>query len=218
MSSKDPILGHKIQQLLIKHNLENPINNNIINWQDETYKNKLIQQFGEFLNNLGLDITNPSIAKTPSRVIDFLINESFYGLDYNNFPRISSNENIYKYTTPLYSNNITVHSTCEHHLVSIIGEARVAYIPKNNIVGLSKINRVVDFFAKRPQVQERLTRQILVALQMILDTEDVAVSIQAKHNCIVVRGVKNFNTTNSTFAFGGEFLSNDTLKNTFFQN
>jgi len=218
MNSKDAQLGQKIKQLLIQHNLENPMNSvNIDNWHNEDYLNQLSGFMAQFLSGLGLDLTDSSIKKTPRRVVDFLIRESFYGLDYNNFPRISSNPNTYGYNEPLLSTGITVHSTCEHHLVAITGHAVVAYIPHKNIVGLSKINRVVDFFARRPQVQERMTRQILLALQEILATEDVAVAITAKHNCIVVRGVKNSDTENVTLALGGKFTHDETLRNWFYK-
>ena len=218
MSSTDYNLGKQIQQLLIENNLENPmLADKITNWSDDSYKEILSVKFGKFLEDLGFDLTDESIKKTPKRVVEFLINESFYGLDYRNFPRISTNLNTYKYHTPLVSSGITVNSTCEHHLVAISGLAIVLYIPKNKIVGLSKINRVVDFFARRPQVQERMTRQLFVAFQAILETEDVAVAINARHNCIAIRGVRNSETENLTFAIGGRFETNDTLKNTFYQ-
>lgn len=219
MSSKDPILGQKIKELLIAKNLENPVNGkNIAMWGTEEHLNVLSSKMAEFLEILGLDLNDNSIKKTPHRVVDFLIRESFYGLNYNNFPRVSTNDNLYEYHELLISSGVVVHSTCEHHLVSITGEAVVAYIPNKHIVGLSKINRVVDFFARRPQVQERMTRQIFVTLQEVLHTEDVAVAITAKHNCIVVRGVKNSGTENITFALGGKFNTVDTFKNTFYQS
>ncbi|MBY0379428.1 MAG: GTP cyclohydrolase I, partial [Burkholderiales bacterium] len=119
---------------------------------------------------------------------------------------------------PLVSSGITVNSTCEHHLVAISGQAIVVYIPKNKIVGLSKINRVVDFFARRPQVQERMTRQLFVAFQAILDTDNVAIAIHATHNCIAIRGIRDSQTKNLTFATGGMFETDETLKNTFYQS
>ncbi|MFN8770084.1 MAG: GTP cyclohydrolase I FolE [Neisseriaceae bacterium] len=217
MDSKDYSLGKRIQQLLINNNLENPmLVNNIDHWDNESYLQGLSAKLSTFLEALGFDLSDDSIKKTPSRVVKFLINESFCGLNYRNFPRITTNINTYKYDKPLVSNGITVNSTCEHHLVSISGFATVAYIPDNKIVGLSKINRVVDFFARRPQVQERMTRQIFIALQDILETEDVAVAINATHNCIAIRGVKNSDTENLTIAMDGKFLLDETLKNTFY--
>lgn len=219
MSSKDYTLGKRIQKLLLDNKVESPILvDNISKWDDESYLQELSSKFAIFLEGLGFDLSDESIMKTPSRVVKFLINESFYGLDYRNFPRISTNVNTYKYHTPLVSTGITVHSTCEHHLVSISGFAIVAYIPDTKIVGLSKINRIVDFFARRPQVQERMTRQIFIALQNILSTEDVAIAINATHNCIAVRGVKNSDTENLTMELGGKFIYDEVLKNTFYQS
>ncbi len=212
----DHILGKQIQKLLFDHNLENPIMNHIVdNWNNNDYQLELQDIFQQFLIKLGLDLNNHSIINTPKRVIEFFIKELFYGLDYKNFPKISLNPNSFNYHTPIISKAITVRSTCEHHLVSINGSAVIAYIPSANIVGLSKLNRVVDFFARRPQVQERLTRQILVTLQNILQTENVAVAINASHNCIVIRGVENPNSETLTMELGGEFLSNVDYKNMF---
>lgn len=219
MSSKDYTLGKRIQKLLLDNKVESPILvNNVAKWDDESYLQELGSKFAIFLEGLGFDLSDESIMKTPSRVIKFLINESFYGLDYRNFPRISTNVNTYKYHTPLVSTGIAVHSTCEHHLVSISGFAIVGYIPNTKIVGLSKINRIVDFFARRPQVQERMTRQIFIALQEILSTEDIAVAINATHNCIAIRGVRNSDTENLTMELGGKFIYDEVLKNTFYQS
>ncbi|MCE2706492.1 MAG: GTP cyclohydrolase I FolE [Proteobacteria bacterium] len=218
MNSKDYELGKKIQQLLIKSNLENPIiESNIAKWQDSGYLQELNTKFADFLQTLGLNLSNDSLMKTPDRVVKFWVNELFYGLDYKNFPRISAQKNSFNYTSPLISSGITVNSTCEHHLVSICGKAIVAYIPSNKIVGLSKINRIVDFFAKRPQVQERMIRQVFVTLQDVLETQDVAVGINAIHNCIVLRGVKDSATENLTLELGGKFLDDDVLKDNFYQ-
>ena len=218
MNSKDYELGKKIQNLLQKNGLENPIiSDNIEKWDNAVYLQELISRFADFIKLLGFDLNDTSIAKTPARVVKFFTNELFYGLDYKNFPRISSNINTFNYHSPLISTGITINSTCEHHLVSISGQAIVAYIPDKKFVGLSKLNRVVDFFARRPQVQERMTRQIFITLQEILETPDVAVSINATHNCIVMRGVKDRETENLTIELGGKFLDDVALKTTFYQ-
>ncbi len=218
MSSKDFALGKRIQQLLMDNGLENPIiNDNIAKWGELSHTNEMSNKFAEFLHLLGMDLTDSSIMKTSGRVVKFFINELFYGLDYKNFPRISSNINTFNYNSPLISTGITINSTCEHHLVAINGSAIVAYIPDKKFVGLSKLNRVVDFFARRPQVQERMTKQIFIALQEVLETQDVAVAINATHNCIVIRGVKDAATENLTLELGGKFLDDAVLKTSFYQ-
>lgn len=218
MEAKNYELGLKIQKLLQDNNLENPmINEIIVKWGDPEFMKTLQHKLGDFLQTLGLDLADKSIANTPSRVVRFFINELFYGLDYRNFPKISVCPNTFKYNTPLISDGITVNSTCEHHLVSIQGLAIVAYIPKQKVVGLSKLNRIVDFFASRPQVQERMTRQIFVALQGILETTDVAIAINASHHCIVTRGVKDRDSKTLTMELGGQFLSDSVLKDNFYK-
>ena len=208
MYSKDPELGKKINRLLIEKKVESPVFFDKLNSDNFA----LIQQkVSELLEVIGLDLSNNSVSDTPKRTAKFFINELFYGLDYNNFPKMTTNPNDFSYHRPLFSQAIGFNSTCEHHLVSISGHAYVAYIPKDKVVGLSKLNRVVDFFAKRPQVQERATRQIFFVLQEILGTEDIAVGIQAKHHCIAIRGVRDESTRNLTVEFGGEFESNEQL-------
>jgi GTP cyclohydrolase I len=218
MHSKDFQLGEIIHNLMLKHNLESVVNYDVIqNWHDDSKLSVINYKFSEFLAELGINLDNDSVKDTPKRVVKFYINELFYGLDYKNFPKISFDTNDYNYQSPLISSGIQVTSTCEHHFVSIEGFAVVGYIPKDRIVGLSKINRVVDFFAKRPQVQERMTKQIHLALKYILNTEDVAVAINAKHNCIVIRGVKDIATRNITFELSGKFLEDQILKDSIYR-
>ena len=143
------------------------------------------------------------IQKTPERVARFFVNELFYGLNYNNFPKITFNHNQYGYQEPVISKNISFKSTCEHHLVTISGEAFIAYIPKDNVIGLSKINRVVNFFARRPQVQERLTTQIADALVEILKPMGVIVIIDCEHLCMSMRGVRKSEARTVTSAVRG---------------
>ena len=209
MYSKDPILGKKINRLLIDKQVESPVFFDKLNSDNFV---TIQQKVSELLEVLGFDLRNNSVSDTPKRTTKFFINELFYGLDYNNFPKMTSNPNDFGYHRPLFSQAIYFNSTCEHHLVSISGHAYLAYIPKDKVVGLSKLNRIVDFFAKRPQVQERATRQIFFVLQEVLGTEDVAVAIQAKHHCIAIRGVRDESTRNLTVEFGGQFESNQQLQ------
>jgi GTP cyclohydrolase I len=162
----------------------------------------------DVVKTLGLDLTDDSLAETPHRIAKMYVHEIFSGLDYRYFPKLSLIENKMGANEMVKIRDIDLTSTCEHHFVTIDGVAKVAYIPKDKIIGLSKINRVVRFFGQRPQVQERLTRQILVALQALLETEDVAVSIDATHYCVKSRGVQDTNSQTSTTALGGCFREN----------
>lgn len=157
------------------------------------------------LETLGLDLTDDSLKGTPLRVAKMFVNEVFGGLHPNKKPKASTFENKYKYGEMLVEKNITVYSTCEHHLLPIVGKAHVAYISNGTVVGLSKMNRIVDYFAKRPQVQERLTIQIVKELQKTLNTEDVACVIDAKHLCVNSRGIRDIDSSTVTSEFGGRF-------------
>ena len=154
---------------------------------------------------LGLDLRDDSLMETPHRIAKMYVDEIFGGLNYANFPKISVIENKMNVEEMVKVDDISVVSTCEHHFVTIDGASRVAYIPGNKIIGLSKINRIVRFFAQRPQVQERLTQQVLVALQTLLETDDVAVTIDATHYCVKSRGVMDANSATQTTALGGQF-------------
>lgn len=213
MNTKNYEQGKKIQQLLIKHNVESPMIESIIaKWQNADYHSQIQQKVAALLEAIGLDMSDESLERSPHRVTDFFLKELFYGLDYRNFPNVFCCENTFTYKMPLISSRIQVDSTCEHHFVSIQGVATIGYVPAEKIVGLSKLNRVVDFFAKRPQVQERLTRQIFLTLQELLETSDVAVAINAKHNCIAIRGIQDANTRNTTIELGGVFATDAVLK------
>lgn len=195
----DATLGKKVIEYLTTLGIETPINALM---QHESVQLGVSQ----IMQGLGLSLDNESLQKTPKRVADFFIQELFYGLNHENFPQITFNTNSYNYSDPVIARNVSFKSTCEHHFVTIDGKAYVAYIPKNKVIGLSKLNRIVDFFAKRPQVQERATLQIFHALSFILDTEDIAVFIRAKHHCITMRGVNDTDVDNITYKFGGKFL------------
>ena len=157
------------------------------------------------METLGLDLTDDSLKGTPNRVAKMFVNEIFGGLNPDKKPSASTFENKYKYGEMLVEKNITVYSTCEHHLLPIVGKAHVAYISNGTVVGLSKMNRIVDYFAKRPQVQERLTIQVVKELQKVLNTEDVACVIDAKHLCVNSRGIRDTESSTITAEFGGKF-------------
>ena len=169
----------------------------------------------EVLQVLALDLKDDSLAETPHRIAKMYVNEVFSGLDYEHFPKITLIDNKMSVSEMIQVRNIDLTSTCEHHFVTIDGKADVAYIPGKRIIGLSKINRIVRFFAQRPQVQERLNQQVLVALQTLLGTEDVAVRINATHYCVKARGVMDSTSATETLSLGGAFLTDKELRRDF---
>ena len=195
-----------VRDALIEHGLETPM---IETGLSEQQKYERIRELMTgVIETLGLDLADDSLAETPHRIAKMYVREVFSGLDYRHFPKLSLIDNKMGADEMVKIRDIDLTSTCEHHFVTIDGVAKVAYIPGDRIIGLSKINRIVRFFAQRPQVQERLTRQILVALQVLLGTEDVAVSIDATHYCVKSRGVMDSNSQTSTTALGGCFKEN----------
>ena len=172
----------------------------------------------EVVETLGLDLSDDSLSETPHRIAKMYVNEIFSGLNYDNFPKIAVIDNKMNVDEMVKVSDISLISTCEHHFITIDGLAKVAYIPAKKIIGLSKINRIVKFFAQRPQVQERLTQQILVALQALLGTENVAVSIIATHYCVKSRGIMDANSETSTTALGGSFKTNPQTRAEFLQD
>lgn len=197
-----------VRQALIERGLETPLVDNGLS-SVEKYQ-RIKEAMTEVVFTLGLDLSDDSLAETPHRIAKMYVQEIFSGLDYSAFPKISVIENKMGADEMITVDDISVTSTCEHHFIVIDGAAKVAYIPAKKIIGLSKINRIVNFFAQRPQVQERLTRQILVALQTILETDDVAVSLKATHYCVKSRGIKDANSQTSTTALGGCFKDANT--------
>ncbi|EIC2298176.1 GTP cyclohydrolase I FolE [Vibrio cholerae] len=195
-----------VKDALERRGLETPMQPNLATPAEK--KEKIEQHMREILNLLGLDLTDDSLEETPQRIAKMYVDEIFSGLDYANFPKITVIENKIKVSEMVKVKDITLTSTCEHHLVTIDGTAAVAYIPRGKIIGLSKINRIVRFFAQRPQVQERMTQQILVALQTLLESDDVAVTIDATHYCVKSRGVMDATSVTTTTALGGIFKSN----------
>ncbi|UCX06258.1 GTP cyclohydrolase I FolE [Shewanella sp. HL-SH8] len=196
----------KVQAALADRGLETPMLPQTST--PEERKVKIEHHMREILTLMSLDLTDDSLADTPRRIAKMYVDEIFSGLDYENFPKITVIENKMGVDEMVRVQDISLTSTCEHHLVTIDGFATVAYLPRTKIIGLSKINRIVRFFSQRPQVQERLTQQVLVALQTLLETKDVAVKVDAVHYCVKSRGVMDSTSSTTTTALGGIFKSN----------
>ena len=184
---------------------DNPIRKDAFNLSDLEKIDLIKEDVKHILETLGMDLADDSLKGTPLRVAKMFVNETFGGLHPDKKPKASVFDNKYKYGEMLVEKNITVYSTCEHHLLPIVGRAHVAYISNGTVVGLSKMNRIVDYFAKRPQVQERMTMQIVKELQEVLGTEDVACVIDAKHLCVNSRGIRDIESSTVTSEFGGKF-------------
>jgi GTP cyclohydrolase IA len=191
--------------------IETPMKENAFELSDEDKKNKIEGLFEEIMDTLGLDLTDDSLKGTPKRVAKMYIEEIFSGLDPKNKPKVALFENKYQYNQMLVEKNITFYSNCEHHFVPIYGKAHIAYISSGKVIGLSKLNRIVQYYAKRPQVQERLTNQIGNELKEILQTEDIAVIIDAKHLCVSSRGIKDETSTTVTAYYSGKFNSQEKI-------
>ncbi|RTL12398.1 MAG: GTP cyclohydrolase I FolE [Neisseriaceae bacterium] len=213
MKQYDQHLGIKIHQLLIQQNLENQADfAKVAECQENEYQEAIKTKFAEVLNLLGFATNEAENHNTAKRVIDLYLQERFWGLDYHKFPTFTTMPNEFNYREPLIASNITFQTSCEHHLVAVKGHAVIAYIPKDHLVGLGKLNQILHFFAARPQLQERLTRQVFVVLQELLDTEDVAVVIKAQHDCMNNHGVINDDTWHSSTQFGGVFKDDAELQ------
>lgn len=189
----------------IATNAETPLRPDAFDMSDDDKIASIKKDVENILKTLGMDLTDDSIKGTPNRVAKMFVKEIFGGLNPHKKPGSSTFENKYKYGEMLVEKNITIYSTCEHHLLPIVGRAHVAYISNGTVVGLSKMNRIVDYFAKRPQVQERLTIQIVQELKKVLNTEDVACVIDAKHLCVNSRGIRDIESSTVTSEFGGKF-------------
>ena len=188
-----------------KFSAETPLREDAFEISDKEKISIIEKNVKEILFTLGMDMNDDSLKGTPKRVAKAYVNELFGGLNPENMPKGSTFNNKYQYSEMLVEKNITVFSTCEHHLLPIYGKAHVAYFSNNNVIGLSKMNRIVDYFARRPQVQERLTIQVVKALQKILKTDDVACVIDAKHMCVNSRGIRHIDCSTVTGEFGGKF-------------
>ncbi len=191
---------------------ETPMRSDAFDLSDDEKISRIKGQVKDIMDTLGLDLNDDSLKGTPNRVAKMFVKEIFGGLNPKNKPSASTFSNKYKYGEMLVEKNITLYSTCEHHLLPIVGKAHVAYISKGKVVGLSKMNRIVDFYAKRPQVQERLNIQIVRELQRVLGTEDVACVIDAKHLCVNSRGIRDIESSTVTAEYGGQFKNESTKK------
>ncbi|MGB1269300.1 MAG: GTP cyclohydrolase I FolE [Flavobacteriaceae bacterium] len=193
---------------------DTPLRNDAFDLDDKSKIEAIRKDVASIMQTLGLDLSDDSLSGTPNRVAKMFVKEIFGGLHPNNKPNPSTFDNKYKYGEMLVEKNITLYSTCEHHLLPIVGRAHVAYISKGKVIGLSKMNRIVDYFAKRPQVQERLTIQVVRELQKALGTDDVACVIDAKHLCVNSRGIRDIESSTVTSEFGGAF-KNDKVRREF---
>ena len=191
---------------------KNPLRADAFDISDEEKIEKIQESVKDILQTLGMDLEDDSLQSTPKRVAKAFINEMFMGLNPANKPKASTFNNNYNYGEMLVEKNIVLYSTCEHHLLPIIGRAHVAYISNGKVIGLSKMNRIVEYFSKRPQVQERLTMQVVQAMQEALGTQDVACVIDARHLCVNSRGIKDIESSTVTSEFGGKFKEKETRK------
>lgn len=206
MEKNDPVLGEKVRQHLIRVGLETPMLYQQVKQREPKKIRHIAKHFTAIMEQLGLDLTDDSLIDTPNRVAKMYVQEIFSGLNYDNFPKCTRIENKLKQGNSfVLERNINVQSNCEHHFVIIDGKATVAYIPKQTILGLSKLNRIVEFFAKRPQVQERLTEQIAETISFITGSSDVAVYVVGVHYCVKSRGIQDVGSSTMTLATRGAF-------------
>jgi len=209
----DPELGKRVHEYLVKVGVETPTFETALDRKQKI--TEIEKSFNHIMQVLGLDLDDDSLAETPLRVAKMYVNEIFWGLDYDAFPKCTTVDNKMHYNEMVVERNVNVQSNCEHHFVIIDGLATVAYVPKQKVLGLSKINRIVEYFSKRPQIQERLTEQVFHALQYILETEDVAVMIDAQHYCVKSRGVEDTGSSTVTVRLGGGFKEDPAARNEF---
>jgi len=206
----DPSLGLEIHEYLLKKGVETPIEEMGISRTDKI--DSIEKDFTNIMKTLGLDLTDDSLIDTPKRVAKMYVNEIFWGLDYEAFPKCTAVSNKMEYDEMVVERGINVQSNCEHHFVIIDGVATVGYIPTRKVLGLSKMNRIVEYFSKRPQIQERLTEQVFHALEYILGTDNIAVVIDAQHFCVKSRGVEDVGSSTVTSKLGGMFRKNPTVR------
>lgn len=209
----DPELGLRVHEHLKKMGVETPTYQGSLDRKEKIAE--IEKSFSHIMNVLGLDLADDSLAETPNRVAKMYVNEVFWGLDYEAFPKCTTVENKMNYDEMVVERNVNVQSNCEHHFVVIDGFATVGYIPERKVLGLSKINRVVEYFSKRPQIQERLTEQIYHALQYILETDNIGVVIDAQHYCVKSRGVEDVGSSTVTSKLGGVFKSDPAVRTEF---
>lgn len=211
----DPALGLAVHEYLVKMGVETPTIQTTLTRADKI--DIIERKFKDIMEALGLDLADDSLMETPKRVAKMYVGEIFWGLDYEAFPKCTAVDNKMHYNEMVVERNVNVQSNCEHHFVIIDGLATVAYVPKQKVLGLSKINRIVEYFSKRPQIQERLTEQVFHALCFILETDDVAVMIEAQHYCVKSRGVEDTGSSTVTSRLGGGFKSDPAVRAEFYQ-
>ena len=211
----DPVLGQQVHEHLVKMGVETPTFSTSLDRKDKIAE--IEKSFSHIMLLLGLDLNDDSLMDTPKRVAKMFVNEIYWGLQTDNFPKCTVIDNKMGYDEMVIEKDITLMTNCEHHFVVIAGLATVAYVPKDKVLGLSKINRIVEYFAKRPQIQERLTEQIFHALQFILGTDDVAVMIDAQHYCVKSRGVEDTGSSTVTSRLGGGFKTDPAARSEFYQ-
>jgi GTP cyclohydrolase I len=209
----DPELGKQVHAHLVAMGVETPVVQNNVDRKDKI--DVIEKHFAVIMETLGLDLTDDSLMDTPKRVAKMYVNEIFWGLDYEAFPKCTTVDNKMKYDEMVVERNVNVQSNCEHHFVVIDGVATVGYIPKQKVLGLSKINRIVEYFSKRPQIQERLTEQVYYALQYILETDNIAIVIHAQHYCVKSRGVEDVGSSTVTSKLGGVFKTDPNVRTEF---
>lgn len=212
MTDKNKELFEDMGDGHIPGNYETPLRKDAFDISDDDKIESIIKDFQNIMETLGLDMTDDSLKGTPHRVAKMFVKEIFGGLNPNRMPKMSTFDNKYKYNQMLVEKDITVYSTCEHHFLPIVGRAHVGYISNGRVIGLSKINRIVDYYAKRPQVQERLTMQIVKSMQEALGTQDVACVIDAKHLCVNSRGIRDIESSTITAELGGCFKTDPTTR------
>ena len=209
----DPLLGIEVHKHLVSKGVETPIEEMGISLTEKI--DSIEKDFTNIMKTLGLDLSDDSLIDTPKRVAKMYVNEIFWGLDYEAFPKCTAVSNKMSYDEMVVERNINVQSNCEHHFVVIDGVATVGYIPNKKVLGLSKMNRIVEYFSKRPQIQERLTEQVYHALQYILETDNIAVVVDAQHFCVKSRGVEDVGSSTLTSKLGGVFKTDMTTRQEF---
>lgn len=211
----DKDLGKRVNEYLTSMGVETPVVLSKLKEPNEEKIHQIQNLFSEIMDILGLDLKDDSLVDTPKRVAKMYVNEIFGGLDYDNFPKCTTVENKMKYDEMVVERKITAISSCEHHFVTIDQKVDIAYIPKNKVLGLSKLNRIAKFFAQRPQIQERYTEQLYYALSFILETEDIAIVVNGKHYCVAQRGVEDTSSWTVTSKLGGSFKTNPMVRKEF---
>lgn len=209
----DPELGRRVHEHLIKMGVQTPMVDNGLSRTDKI--DKIESKFRDIMETLGLDLEDDSLIETPKRVAKMLVQETMWGLDPDAFPKCTAVDNKMKYDEMVVERNVNVQSNCEHHFVVIDGLATVGYIPNKKVLGLSKINRIVEYFSKRPQIQERLTEQVFHALSYILETDNIGVVINARHYCVKARGVEDTGSSTVTSKLGGAFKNEPAVRSEF---